>query len=63
MNVIELDFISVICGYVIGLLLMWSIHTLLFEETLDESATERSLENTGDSVYHLNYPYNMAEHD
>ena len=63
MNIIELDFISVICGYVIGLLLMWSIHTLLFEETLDESATERSLENTGDSVYHCNYPYNLAEHD
>jgi len=63
MNIVELDFISVICGYVIGLCLMWSIHTVLFEETLDESATERSPEDHGDSVYHWNYPYNLAEHD
>lgn len=60
MNIVELDFISVVCGYVIGLCLMWSIHTVLFEETLDESAAERSPENNGDSVYHWNYPYNLS---
>ncbi len=63
MNIVELDFLSMIIGYVVGLLLMWSIHTLLFEETLDESAETRSPENTGDSVYHWNYPYNLARDD
>ena len=41
MNVFTLDFISVIIGYSVGIALMWSIHTVLFEEELDESTTER----------------------
>ena len=31
MSFLELDFASVVIGYAIGVALMWSIHTLLFD--------------------------------
>ena len=63
MNILELDFLSVIIGYVVGLILMWSIHTVLFEEEIDDAATNRSPENFRNSIYHWNYPYNMVRDD
>ncbi len=63
MNIIELDFQSIIIGYVVGLGLMWSIHTVLFEETLDEQAAKRDNQNPDNSVYHWNYPYNHFTSD
>ncbi len=60
MNVIDLDFISVIIGYTAGLALMWSIHTVLFEEEIDEQATETHDEAIRNSPYSWNYPYDTA---
>ena len=63
MNVIDLDFISVIIGYTAGLALMWSIHTVLFEEELDESTTERHNEAVRNSPYSWDYPYDTVTSD
>ena len=63
MNVFTLDFQSVIIGYSVGIALMWSIHTVLFEEELDESTTERHNEAVRNSPYSWNYPYDTATSD
>ena len=47
MNIIEVDFQSVVIGYVVGIALMWSIHTVLFEETIDEEKPKEN--NTTDN--------------
>ena len=60
MSFINLDFLSVAAGYSIGIALMWSIHTVLFEEELDESTTERHNEAVRNSPYSWNYPYDTA---
>lgn len=63
MSFINLDFLSVVTGYSIGIALMWSIHTVLFEEELDESTTERHNEAVRNSPYSWNYPYDTATSD
>ena len=63
MNIVQLDFISVVTGYVIGLCLMWSIHTVLFEEEIDEQTTEKHNEAVRTSPYSWNYPYDTATSD
>jgi len=63
MNIISLDFSSVVIGYTIGIALMWSIHTVLFEEELDESTTERHNEAVRISPYTWHYPYDTATSD
>ena len=60
MNIVQLDFISVVTGYAIGLCLMWSIHTVLFEEEIDEQATEKHNEAVRNSPYSWNYPYDVT---
>ena len=63
MGVISLDFQSVIIGYTIGIVLMWSIHTVLFEgdNEIDEQ-TERH-EAVRNSPYSWNYPYDIPTSD
>ena len=63
MNIVQLDFLSVNIGYVVGLCLMWSIHTLLFEEEIDEQTTETHNEAVRNSPYSWNYPYDTATSD
>ncbi len=63
MNIISLDFSSVVVGYTIGIALMWSIHTVLFEEKLDDETTERHNEAVRNSPYSWNYPYDTATSD
>jgi hypothetical protein len=60
MNIIELDFSSVVIGYTIGIALMWSIHTVLFEEQLNDETTERHNEAVRNSPYTWNYPYDSS---
>ena len=64
MGVISLDFQSVIIGYTIGIVLMWSIHTVLFEgdNEIDEQ-TERHNEAVRNSPYSWNYPYDIPTSD
>ena len=63
MSFINLDFLSVAAGYSIGIALMWSIHTVLFEEELDESTTERHNEAVRNSPYSWDYPYDTVTSD
>ena len=63
MNIAELDFQSVVIGYAVGIVLMWSIHTVLFEETIDEEKPKENNLYPNSSVYHGNYPYNLDKHD
>lgn len=63
MNVFTLDFLSVVIGYSVGIALMWSIHTVLFEEELDEETTERHNEAVRNSPYSWNYPYDIPASD
>ena len=63
MNFINLDFLSVAAGYSIGIALMWSIHTVLFEEELDEATTERHNEAVRNSPYSWDYPYDTVTSD
>ena len=63
MSFINLDFLSVAAGYSIGIALMWSIHTVLFEEELDDKTTERHNEAVRNSPYSWNYPYDTATSD
>ena len=60
MNIAELDFQSVVIGYAVGIVLMWSIHTVLFEETIDEEKPKENNLYPNSSVYHGNYPYNLS---
>ena len=63
MNIVQLDFLSVIVGYAIGLCLMWSIHTVLFEEEIDEQTAEAHNEAIRNSPYSWNYPYDTGTSD
>ena len=63
MSFLELDFISVVIGYAVGIALMWSIHTVLFEEELDDATTKRHDEAVRNSPYTWNFPYDTAASD
>ena len=63
MGVISLDFQSVVIGYAIGIALMWSIHTLLFEEQEYDEQTEKHNEAVRNSPYSWNYPYDIPTSD
>ncbi len=63
MSFLELDFLSVVIGYAVGIALMWSIHTVLFEEELNDETTERHNEAVRNSPYTWNYPYDTATSD
>mgnify|MGYP001315175668 CR=1 FL=1 len=60
MNIISLDFSSVVIGYTIGIALMWSIHTLLFEEDGFDETAEKYNESVRNSPYSWNYPYDSS---
>ena len=64
MNIIEVDFLSIVIGYTVGVTMMWSVtQTVFHTEVNDDEGTEGSDANFRNSVYHWNYPYNLAEHD
>ena len=59
MNIIEIDLMSIVIGYTVGVALMWSItHTIFHTEVNDDEGTKEGDENIRNSVYHWNYPYN-----
>ena len=60
MSFIQLDFLSVVIGYASGIALMWSIHTVLFEEDLDDTTAKKHDEAVRNSPYSWNYPYDTA---
>lgn len=58
---IELDFISVVIGYIIGVCLTWSITFTLFGcEKCNNESEEEGYDYTNDGSYGWNYPY---DHD
>ena len=63
MSFINLDFLSVVTGYSIGIALMWSIHTLLFEEQEYDEQTEKHNEAVRNSPYSWDYPYDTVTSD
>ena len=64
MNFIEVDFLSIVIGYSVGVALMWSItQTVFHTEVNDDEGTKKSDENFRSSTYHWNYPYNMPTSD
>ena len=64
MNIIELDFLSIVVGYTVGIMMMWSVtQTVFHTEVNDDERTKESDENIRSSVYHWNYPYNMFTSD
>ena len=55
---IELDFISVVIGYVIGVFLTWSLTFTLFGcEKCDNESKEEKYNYTSGGSYSWNYPY------
>ena len=64
MNIIEVDFLSIVIGYTVGVALMWSItQTVFHTEVNDDEGTKESDENFRNSTYHWNYPYNLPTPD
>ena len=64
MNIIEVDFLSIVIGYTVGVALMWSItQTVFHTEVNDDEGTKESDENFRGSTYHWNYPYNLPTPD
>ncbi len=64
MNIIELDFMSIVIGYTVGVAMMWSLtQTVFYTENEDDGKTKRDDENSRSSVYHWNYPYNLPTSD
>ena len=64
MNIIEVDFLSVVIGYMAGVMLMWSLtQTVFHTEVNDDEGTKASDENFRNSTYHWNYPYNLPTSD
>ena len=64
MNIIELDFLSIVIGYTVGIIMMWSVtQTVFHTEVNDDEGTEGSDANFRNSVYHWNYPYNLPTSD
>ena len=60
MNIIELDFMSIVIGYSIGIAMMWSLtQTVFHTEVNDDEGTKEGDENIRNSVYHWNYPYDL----
>ena len=64
MNIIELDFLSIVVGYTVGVAMMWSItQTVFHTEVNDGEETKGSDENFRGGFYHGNYPYNLPTSD
>ena len=64
MNIIEVDFLSIVIGYTVGVALMWSVtQTVFHTEVNDDEGTKEGDENIRNSVYHWNYPYNLPASD
>tara|TARA_R100000734_G_C3228992_1_gene37727 strand:- start:56 stop:250 length:195 start_codon:yes stop_codon:yes gene_type:complete len=64
MNFIEVDFLSIVIGYTVGVALMWSVtQTIFHTEVNDDEGTKESDENFRGSTYHWNYPYNLPTPD
>ena len=64
MNIIEIDFMSIVIGYTVGVALMWSVtQTVFHTEVNDDEGTKEHDQNFRDSVYHWNYPYNLPTSD
>lgn len=64
MNIIEVDFLSIVIGYTVGVALMWSVtQTIFHTEVNDDEGTKESDENFRGSTYHWNYPYNLPTPD
>lgn len=58
---IELDFISVVVGYIIGVCLTWSLTFTLFGcEKCDNENKEKGYDYTSGGSYSWDYPY---DHD
>lgn len=59
MGMIELDFISVVIGYVVGVFLTWSLTFTLFgcEECNNKHEDKAEHYDLGSSPYGWNYPY------
>jgi hypothetical protein len=53
---IELDFISVVVGYIVGVFLTWSLTFTLYGCDNDER-TEDSSQRANSGIYGWNYPY------
>ena len=60
---IELDFISVVVGYVVGVCLTWSLTFTLFGCEKCDNENKKNRQYTYDSVYGWNYPYDHATTD
>lgn len=54
---IELDFISVVVGYILGVCLTWSLTFTLFGCEKCDNENKENHQYTYDSVYGWNYPY------
>ena len=64
MNIIEVDFLSIVIGYTVGITMMWSLtQTVFHTEVNDDEGTKEGDENIRSSVYHWNYPYNLPTPD
>ena len=64
MNIIELDFMSIVIGYTVGVAMMWSLtQTVFYTENENDGKAKRNDENFRSSVYHWNYPYNLPTSD
>ena len=64
MNIIEIDFLSIVIGYTVGVAMMWSLtQTVFYTENEDDGKTKGNDENFRGSVYHWNYPYNLPTSD
>lgn len=60
MNIIQIDFLSIIIGYTVGIAMMWSLtQTVFHTENEDDKKAKRNDENSRRSIYHWNYPYDM----
>lgn len=61
MNIIELDFLSIVVGYTVGVAMMWSITQTVFHTEVndDEEKTKEGDANFRGGFYHGNYPYNL----
>ena len=57
MNIIEVDFLSIVIGYMVGVMLMWSLCNTFYGEN-NEQRAEKDSEHTRpryDRRYHLLY--------
>ena len=62
MNIIELDFLSIVVGYTF---MMWSVTQTVFHTEVndDEGKTKEGDANFRGGFYHGNYPYNLPTSD